>query len=41
VTSTCSLHGGSVEIGRDLLTADRDDSVAFAQASRQRRTVGS
>jgi len=30
VTSNCSLHGGSVEIGRDLLTADRDDSVAFA-----------
>ena len=41
MTSNCSLHGASVEIGRDLLTVDRDDAVAFPQASRQRRTVGS
>jgi hypothetical protein len=39
VTSNCSLHGASVEIGRDLLTVDRDDAVAFPQASRQGRTV--
>jgi len=41
MTSNCSLHGASVEIGRDLLTVDRDDAVTFPQASRQRRTVGS
>src|SRR6266849_50883 len=41
VTSNCSLDGASVEIGRDLLTVDREDAVPFPQASRKRRTVGS